>query len=381
MRQIGEGIRDRRINADNYLIEVTLREYYELSGKILDNNEYQRRRVKSSSSIYSLLKEDLKKGCLMPPIVLALTKNLESKDIIDFIQEEQTHLLILDGLQRSFTIRDAVTELLAENPDSPSLQNKIRLEIYTGINKLGILYRMLTLNTGQTPMSTRHQIEIIYSDYIDTEIDGVKLLREIDEQTPKQIGEYRFRDVIEGFTSYIERDYLTLERSDILENVKNLEKLSTIDVSNSLFEDYLKTYNNFISTLIQKCPDWVYEDNYNSLKGRPFGNTIVSIFNKSQAMTGFGCAVGKLIDYDALSSFNYLQERLNCLSDESITNGLSTLIVKLDKVRLSAKKIGNDQRLMFYYFFKKLFDKDLDSYMDIEKSSNEAYKAYERETM
>ena len=118
MRQIGEGIRDRRINADNYLIEVTLREYYELSGKILDNNEYQRRRVKSSSSIYSLLKEDLKKGCLMPPIVLALTKNLESKDIIDFIQEEQTHLLILDGLQRSFTIRDAVTELLAENPQT-----------------------------------------------------------------------------------------------------------------------------------------------------------------------------------------------------------------------------------------------------------------------
>lgn len=90
--------------------------------------------------------------------------------------------------------------------------NKIRAEIYIGINKLGILYRMLTLNTGQTQMSTRHQIEIIYSDYVDTDIEGIRLLREVDDQSPRRQGEYKFQDVIEGFTSFIQRDYLTMER-------------------------------------------------------------------------------------------------------------------------------------------------------------------------
>lgn len=40
-------------------------------------------------------------------------------------------------------------------------ENKL-VEIYFKINRFGNLYRMLTLNTGQTPMSLRHQIEILY---------------------------------------------------------------------------------------------------------------------------------------------------------------------------------------------------------------------------
>lgn len=35
---------------------------------------------------------------------------------------------------------------------------------------------MLTLNTGQTPMSTRHQLEMLYNDMKNTEIEGVKLI-------------------------------------------------------------------------------------------------------------------------------------------------------------------------------------------------------------
>ena len=79
------------------------------------------------------------------------------------------NLIILDGLQRTYTILELIEELKSEEDNqeelSKVLSNSIRIEVFLGINKIGILYRMLTLNTGQTPMSIRHQIEILYSDY------------------------------------------------------------------------------------------------------------------------------------------------------------------------------------------------------------------------
>lgn len=99
-------------------------------------------------------------------------------------------MIILDGLQRTYTILDLESELVKEHDDETLdrvLNNSIRVEIYLGINKIGILYRMLTLNTGQTPMSIRHQIEILYSDYLDKSINDITLLRETDSRPIKTL--------------------------------------------------------------------------------------------------------------------------------------------------------------------------------------------------
>ena len=244
--EIRDKIFDNRIDSLNLLIETNLEEYFNLSKNILDNNEFQRRRVKSSSSVYSLLKTDLRQGCVIPPIVLALAieakpKKDETDDVLlDTINNHKEKLIILDGLQRTYTIRDLVNELNDKgDPEKNKILNgKLRIEIYIGINKLGILYRMLTLNTGQTPMSSRHQIEIIYSDYIKSGVDGITLIKEVDEETPSKVGEYKFRDIIEGFTSYLDRDYLTIERTDILDNIKSLEKLAVENRGSDLFLDF-----------------------------------------------------------------------------------------------------------------------------------------------
>lgn len=80
MRVLGNPIVDGRIGCQNYLIELTIGEYYDISQNILKNNEYQRRRVKSSSTLYSLLKGDLKQGCIMPAIVLALAQDIKPNE-------------------------------------------------------------------------------------------------------------------------------------------------------------------------------------------------------------------------------------------------------------------------------------------------------------
>jgi len=65
-------LRDGRIGADDFLLEASIEEYLQVARQILQNNEFQRRRVKSSATLYTLLKDDLRKGCVIPPIVLAI---------------------------------------------------------------------------------------------------------------------------------------------------------------------------------------------------------------------------------------------------------------------------------------------------------------------
>ena len=184
-------IYDQRINSRNVYVESSFGEYLKFAKKIIHNNELQRKRVKTSKTIYSLLKSDLQQGCIMPPLVLALTEigvmNFENPDeekLLAYIIENSENVLILDGLQRTYTLIDADEEmkLKGENKYEQFLNNKLRLEIYVEINKFGILYRMLTLNTGQTPMSARHQLEMLYSNMLGTEIDGVKLITDMKER-------------------------------------------------------------------------------------------------------------------------------------------------------------------------------------------------------
>lgn len=387
---IKDRIFDNRIDSLNLLIETNLEEYYSISKSILENNEFQRRRVKSSSTVYSLLKTDIKAGCVIPPIVLALAIEAKpNKDELDvalvrLINNNSDKLIILDGLQRTYTIRDLINELIeTRDPDKDEiLKRKLRIEIYIGINKLGILYRMLTLNTGQTPMSSRHQIEIIYSDYIGEDIPGIKLIKEVDEKTPNKLGEYKFRDIIDGFTSYLDRDYLTIDRVDILDNIKSLEKLSAENQGSDLFKEFLTTYDYFVKKMHSMGASWTFNEEVLNAKltGFPFANNVLKIFDKSQVMTGFGSAIGKLLDFKAINQVSDVVTLIDQLKSDNIENDFNTLIVKLDSIRLVSKKIGNDQRMFFHFFFRELFDKKADGFLNIEKSIDEGYKQYERKT-
>ena len=381
MKLLSDPIIDNRIECQNYMIELTVQEYYDIAQNILKNNEYQRRRVKSSSTVYSLLKDDLKQGCIMPPLVLALPKSIKKGvNILKEIMESKDEIIILDGLQRSYTIRDLLKEVEGCPEESKVKTHTIRIELYTGINKFGILYRMLTYNTGQTQMSTRHQIEIIYSDYIDTEKNGVRFIREVDDATPRKLGEYRFRDLVDGFTSYLERDYLSLERIDILNSIKSLQELTKEDPKAEIFDVFVGLYHSMVKKINEQAGNWSPDKEELEVE-RVFASNVVSIFNKSQSLTGFGAAVGKLIDKSIIENIAALKTEVELNDFDDVESGLNLLIIKMDIVRNNAKKIGNDQRLFFFHFYRGLLSKGSDSYLNIKVAVEYAFNQYERETM
>ena len=391
---------DNRINAYNILTEIDIYEYLEIANFISKNNPLQRKKLKSYSSIYNLLKEDIKTGCTIPPIVLALSNNIQenididnSNDdlIIDYINRHKDKLIILDGLQRTHLLIDIDQDLHSQsNRDALNkfYKHKLRFEIYLGIEKIGILYRMLTLNTGQSPMSVRHQIEILYSNYLDESISSeIKLLKEadeakeVDEVTPHKIkiAEYRFNDVIDGFTSYLVRDEASLDRRDLLEIIKSLENLAQENQNKDLFKSYLVTYNEFVKKIRELSGDWKFDFDYQQIRlsSKPFGDSVDKIFTKSQLMTGFGAAVGFLKDKHLINSFDDINQKITQINlSNNDQNFLDELILTLDDISKTARKIGNSQRMYFYYFFRELFSSESDSYLSIDKSIESSFKKY-----
>ena len=99
--EIMSRIKDYRINSINLYVETTFGEYLSFADQIIKNNELQRKRVKTSKSVYSLLKDDLKKGCVMPPLVLAVTKTdvidadeIDEEELLEYIKENTDDVLI-----------------------------------------------------------------------------------------------------------------------------------------------------------------------------------------------------------------------------------------------------------------------------------------------
>lgn len=380
---------DDRINSWNFYIESTFGEYLEFARKIIHNNDLQRKRVRTSKTIYSLLKNDLKKGCIMPPLVLAFAKkevvDIESTDgtqLLKYINENSDDVMILDGLQRTYTLLDADYEMQKEDGEKYAqfLEFKIRLELYVEINQFGILYRMLTLNTGQTPMSARHQLEMLYSNMLNTEIDGIKLVTEVEGRANADANEFVFRNTIDGFHAYMNRNELPMDRQDILENVKMLEHISEEDVSEDLFQEFLDCYIKVFICLRNITNDYCVTledlDEY-EISETPFGKKVSKVFSTSQALTGFGSAIGKMKDMEILKSFVNVIEDLEQLTLSNRGHEwFLELLVKLDKIKRSSKKIGNAQRMFFHYFFRELFNPETDSYLSLTKAVENGYKKY-----
>ena len=237
---------------------------------------------------------------------------------------------------------------------------------------------MLTLNTGQTPMSLRQQVEMVYLSYLDQEIDEIKLIKEMDDTSVNNIHQYKFEDAIEAFNAYLDRNELPIIKADVLENIKTLEKLSKENQNNELFREFMKTWHTFLLSINRKFNNIeITSEDLNTI----YGKNIVSVFKKAQGMSGFGSAVGHLIDYSDLTNIHNIKD-ISLLVDKLILNStpydfLYEINKKLEWIKNNSKKIGNAQRMFFQYYFRDLFNKDSHTYLKLFESIDVAFKRYQ----
>lgn len=216
---------------------------------------------------YERLAKDILKGCVMPPLTIAIIdesppENLTNNSILaeNYINENIAGFFILDGMQRLNTIRRVSYE---HNESFPS-ERPIFVNVLICKSMDLLLYRMITLNNGQKPMTARHQIEIIAGNVYDFESTSLAI------QTEKRIagqkrqrGAFKKADLIKGYLAFltnsvnIDNDKIIQEKMDELIATKIME--SDISDSDIQFDDVVKLMERFISDVALK--DWFLTQN------------------------------------------------------------------------------------------------------------------------
>jgi len=190
-----------------------------------------------------------------------------------------------------------------------------------------------------------------------------------------------FKAVIDGFNSYLERNELPIDRYDVLESVKSLEKLSKEDSSSNLFKDFVETYHAFVLKMNEMSGGKIYSPGELDIRGQPFGVDVRRIFSKEQALAGFGAGVAKLRDFEKIDSFQEVRNSIAELKSDEEVDPVSLLLKRMEAIRLTSKKIGNSQRLFFHFYFRELFNPEGDAYRRVDLAAEAAYRKYESQTL
>lgn len=378
-------IYDGLLKAHSYLFEMSVSEYLEIGKHVLANNKYQRRRVQNAPTMYGLLSHDLLHLCTMPPIVLSFKDGIAVHEMTVDTGEavlqsvmKPDQLLILDGLQRTYTMLGVLDDLtISPEVKKAYCHHTIRVEVYVGLTNTGILYRMLTLNSGQTPMSKRHQIEILYSNYRNNNLDGIQFVCQTDAEKRQGLNSYDFDDAIEGFNSFINADESPIDKIEIREIVQRLEKITNDDYGKNVFEEFMRTYNMFVLRIDELTNSWTYQEHEKEKKRSIYGRDIPHFFCKSQTISAFGAAIGFLFEAEKLHSLEDIHQSVNSIAlGEAADKCFDVLLMNLEEIRQRAPKIGVEQRFYLRLFFTELFAKDSDTYLEVYGSAKKSFTLY-----
>ncbi|WP_029644373.1 hypothetical protein [Methyloversatilis discipulorum] len=215
---------------------------------------------------YSRLEDDIVRGCVMPPITIALIHRMSDEtaasieNAAKYISDHIHHGFVLDGIQRLTTLERASRK--AEfNSCRP-----IHVSFVLTDSRDRLLYRMITLNNGQRPMSARHQIEVLADSFFDFGALDINLITEKGAGRVRASSSFKKGDFVKGYVAYlsnsvnidnqkiIEEKMDELIASRIIESdipTTNIEFSDVVELVNFLSEDpelgiWLRVQNNFI---------------------------------------------------------------------------------------------------------------------------------------
>jgi len=203
--------KDHRTNTYVMYAQMGIKTYLKFVGDKFDEFGIQRKRENHKG--YARLKNDIKEGALLPPITLALKPELvknylpffrskpENIDSLNGLFSIDSCVYILDGLQRTHIMKDLLTEGYGFDED-----RKLLLEFWFEDDMGNLIYRLIVLNSGQKPMSMRHQIELLFltmQDKLRNDISGLIMYNEREQKSRDKANMFPFDRIVTGYQSYL----------------------------------------------------------------------------------------------------------------------------------------------------------------------------------
>lgn len=245
--------KDLRTNTNILYAQIDISEYLELVGKEFDRFTFQRKKEKHKA--YKRMTSDIIEGALLPPITLAINpivvkefmKNVEEQNSIEIIKEldRPDQIYILDGLQRTYIIND-----LVENDTEFKDGQKLLLEFWFEENIKHLIYRLIVLNSGQKPMSMRHQVELLFmtiKDELEREIKGLEIFAEKEGARRTTAMKFHFDRIVTAYYSFITKSP-EINRENIV-----VQKLSEENILERSEDELALVYEKFKTYLSKYC--------------------------------------------------------------------------------------------------------------------------------
>lgn len=241
------------------------------------------------TKFYTRLEEDIVLGCIMPPITVALVQSEKLPEnretLFNYIKKNINNCFILDGIQRLNTLKRAASKE-GFDPNRPIFFNFI-----IAGSRDRLLYRMITLNNGQKPMSARHQIDILADAFFEFKEIPLKLISEKGNGRVRAPDTFKKADFVKGYIAYlsgsvnidnqkiIEEKMDELVASKIIESDISSRKIEFSDVVEFInrisedqeLRDWIRNQNNFIGLCAGS------RETIESIKSEPIDNLKQSI--------------------------------------------------------------------------------------------------------
>lgn len=243
--------KDLRTNTQVVYAQININDYLNLIGEDFDDFRFQRKRTNYKP--YQRMKDDIIEGALLPAITLAI-KSEYTNQILDNLHNDNLlkkellslkgKLLILDGLQRTYILKD-----ILNSGHEFNTEQKILLEFWIEKDIKHLIYRLIVLNAGQKKMSMRHQIELLFlnvKESLEKEIPNLVIHTQRDNTRRDIPGKFALDKIVMGYQSFLlgntEVKRSNIVAQEMLEN--NVLDLSSEELGYEfeLFKKYLHCY-------------------------------------------------------------------------------------------------------------------------------------------
>lgn len=384
--------RDLRSGTDVVYCKVNIAKYMDIIGTEFEDFTIQRKR--ENHKAYARLKSDLKNGALLPSLTLAV-KPQHVESVLQHIDNQEMLLQrlsisgqvdILDGLQRTYIIRD----LINEGHEFPENQ-EVLIEFWLEKKMSKLIYRMIVLNAGQKAMSMRHQVELLFmslKETVQNEIDNIEIYVEREGIRRTAPNKYPLNVIASAYQAFITRS-TELDKNDIVDN--------RLDPSNSLEENeeaQANEFNLFIEyfkkiKLIDQHVWERYEHSSNHNDSMRLSGTSAEDLTAEQltrieelkvyknakpwlgsenVMTSLFCAISQMIVSGKKQRVDTaLDKIITKLENEDSSDPLCLVKYEQLKSKINPRKsnVGFATRRLILNGFKELFRDEGDSEMDI----------------
>jgi hypothetical protein len=243
---------DERINGYCATITCTYEWYLSATTGSEENLTIQRAIIKDSKA-YRTLRADLRRGCILPPLVIAvsgvtLPNGLNPTVLKDSAQMEApiadislqlkdprpSDTYIIDGLQRTNALRQTRDEIGADVQERAKfLSRALRVEVWLNIPFGAIAYRMLLLNAGQKPMSIKHQVEVLSMKLAEDlgSIPGIEILTSLNAQRRTRAGQFALAKLSQALQAWLQGSPNIDVRNTVMEQLLAESAIETLGTS------------------------------------------------------------------------------------------------------------------------------------------------------